>query len=84
MASEPGRISAELRADPVRHAQNPHVDYFAKRVAQECAHGDDDYKNLMDILWNFQPMPAGMNNYNRARHRKEVFNNADGSRFLGL
>ncbi|MBV4465789.1 hypothetical protein KVG95_20875 [Pseudomonas sp. SWRI79] len=33
----------------------------------------------VDVLWNFQPMLAEVNNYKRARHPKEFFQSQDGS-----
>lgn len=39
------------------------------------------YRDRVDVLWNFQPMPAGVNNYKRARHPKEFFNSTDGGKY---
>jgi hypothetical protein len=44
---------------------------------------DDAYQTRVDVLWNFQPMPAGVNNYKRARHPKEFFNSTDGAKYFG-
>jgi hypothetical protein len=43
---------------------------------------DDDYQTRVDVLWNFQPMPARVNNYKRARHPKEFFKSADGAKYF--
>ena len=43
--------------------------------------GDAEYKELVNILWNFQPIPDGINNYKRARHPKEFFNSPDGAKY---
>lgn len=42
---------------------------------------NDTYRSIVDVLWNFQPMPAGINNYKRARHPVEFFNAGDGSKY---
>jgi hypothetical protein len=44
---------------------------------------DNEYKSRVDVLWNFQPLPAGVNNYKRARHPKEFFESSDGAKYLG-
>lgn len=42
-----------------------------------------DYREAVDVLWNFQPVPAEVNNYKRARHPQEFFKSADGSKYIG-
>lgn len=44
---------------------------------------DDLYRESVDALWNFQPVPADVNNYKRARHPKEFFNSPDGAKYWG-
>lgn len=43
---------------------------------------DDEYKARVDVLWNLQPMPAGINNYKRARDPKEFFGSDDGAKYF--
>ncbi len=42
---------------------------------------DEAYREAVNVLWNFQPMPAEVNNYKRARHPKEFFNSEDGRKY---
>ncbi len=57
----------------------PQVDHIFP-LALEGA--DDNYKSRVDVLWNFQPLPAGVNNYKRARHPKEFFSSSEGAKYL--
>ncbi|HET9048267.1 MAG TPA: DUF262 domain-containing protein [Chiayiivirga sp.] len=42
---------------------------------------NENYRRAVDKLWNFQPMPASVNNYKRARHPKEFFSSVDGGKY---
>ena len=42
---------------------------------------DEEYKTNVDVLWNFQPMPAGVNNYKRAKHPLQFFKSEDGKKY---
>jgi hypothetical protein len=42
---------------------------------------DEVYKEKVDVLWNLEPMPAGVNNWKRKRHPKEFFNSTDGAKY---
>jgi Protein of unknown function DUF262 len=44
---------------------------------------EEEYQTRVDVLWNFQPMPAGVNNYKRARHPKGFFESSEGAKYLG-
>jgi hypothetical protein len=41
-----------------------------------------DYRQRVDVLWNFQPMPPGIHRYKRAQHPKGFFNSEEGMRYL--
>lgn len=60
------------------HESKPQVDHI---FPINLAGRDGVYKEAVDVLWNFQPMPAEVNNYKRARHPKEFFNSDDGSKY---
>jgi hypothetical protein len=62
----------------VFHERKPQVDHI---FPLNLAGADDAYQLAVDILWNFQPMPAGVNNYKRARHPREFFNSGDGGKY---
>lgn len=60
------------------HDRKPQVDHiFPLRLKGK----DEAYSASVDVLWNFQPMPAAVNNYKRARDPKEFFNSDDGRKY---
>ena len=61
-------------------AKKPQIDHIFPR---NLANKDQAYKDAVDVLWNFQPMPAGVNNYKRARHPLEFFESSDGAKYTG-
>lgn len=62
----------------VFHEKKPQVDHIFPYNLKGM---DDEYKEAVDILWNFQPIPAEVNNYKRRRHPKEFFNSDDGNKY---
>ena len=60
------------------HERKPQVDH----IFPLALHGDDDYREAVDILWNFQPVPADLNNYKRATHPKDFFQSEDGKKYF--
>ena len=61
------------------HNSKPQVDHI---FPMNLAGQEQSYREAVDVLWNFQPMPAEVNNYKRARHPQEFFKSADGSKYL--
>jgi len=62
----------------VFHENKPQVDHI---FPLNLAGSDEAYQGAIDVLWNFQPMPAEVNNYKRARHPQEFFQSQDGSKY---
>lgn len=60
------------------HEGKPQVDHI---FPLKLAGRDQTYESAVDVLWNFQPMPAEVNNYKRARDPREFFNSPDGSKY---
>lgn len=57
----------------------PQIDHiFPKNLAG----ADQAYKEAVDVLWNFQPMPATINNYKRAKHPLEFFQSEEGKKYF--
>jgi hypothetical protein len=54
--------------------------YESQRTAG-LAGADERYEEQVDIVWNLQPIPDGINNYKRARHPKKFFNSPDTARY---
>jgi len=69
----PGRVY-------IFHESKPQVDHI---FPMELEGTDDTYRTLVNVLWNFQPMPAEVNNYKRARHPFEFFSSEDGRKYYG-
>jgi hypothetical protein len=61
------------------HERKPQVDHI---FPLKLAGRNDAYQRDVDVVWNFQPMPAEVNNFKRARHPKEFFNSSDGSKYF--
>lgn len=62
----------------VFHENKPQMDHI---FPLNLKGSDEDYASRVDVLWNFQPIPAGINNYKRARHPKEFFSSSDGRKY---
>jgi hypothetical protein len=60
------------------HESKPQVDHI---FPINLTGMDEAYREAVDVLWNFQPMPAEVNNYKRARHPQEFFKSEDGSKY---
>ena len=60
------------------HERKPQVDHiFPFKLT--CM--DDTYRKAVDVVWNFQPIPAEVNRYKSDRHPKEFFNSEDGGKY---
>lgn len=62
----------------VFHENKPQVDHI---FPMKLVGHDDTYREAVDVLWNFQPMPAEVNRYKSNRHPKEFFQSPDGSKY---
>lgn len=61
-------------------SRKPQIDHiFPKNLADK----DLAYKDAVDVLWNLQPMPAGINNYKRAKHPLVFFRSNEGGKYTG-
>lgn len=56
----------------------PQIDHIFPRNLEGK---DEIYKSNVDVLWNFQPTPAGINNYKRAKHPLTFFKSEEGSKY---
>jgi hypothetical protein len=61
------------------HERKPQVDHIFPLNLEGA---DEMYQNAVDVLWNFQPMPAEVNNFKRARHPKEFFCSEEGRKYF--
>ncbi len=64
----------------VFHENKPQVDHiFPLGLADTTA----EYREMVNVLWNLQPIPDGINNFKRAKHPKEFFNSPDTAMYWG-
>jgi hypothetical protein len=61
------------------HERKPQVDHI---FPLNLKGADEAYQKAVDVLWNFQPMPAEVNNYKRAKHPKEFFGSDEGRKYI--
>jgi hypothetical protein len=66
------------RREYIFHENKPQVDHIFPLALEGTG---ADYRELVDTLWNFQPIPEGINNFKRARSPKEFFNSEDGGKY---
>lgn len=60
------------------HERKPQVDHI---FPLKLAGTDETYRKTIDVVWNFQPMPAEVNGYKRAKHPKDFFSSDEGSKY---
>ena len=60
------------------HERKPQVDHI---FPLKLAGTDETYRRAVDVVWNFQPMPAEVNGYKRAKHPKTFFSSEDGNKY---
>lgn len=61
------------------HERRPQVDHI---FPLNLDGADEAYQSVVDVLWNFQPTPAEVNNYKRAKHPKEFFCSTEGRKYI--
>lgn len=62
--------------------QTPEIDHIFPKNLHKDMPDEAVYRERVDILWNMQPAPAGVNNHKRARHPREFFNSPDGKPYV--
>jgi hypothetical protein len=62
----------------VFHENKPQLDHI---FPPGLSGADASYRELVDVLWNLQPIPYGINNFKRNRNPKEFFNSEDGKKY---
>lgn len=58
--------------------RKPQVDHIFPKGLEKS---DDAYRRLIDVVWNFQPIPAEINLHKSNRHPREYFNSEDGQKY---
>jgi hypothetical protein len=65
----------------VFHDNKPQVDHI---FPLGLVGADTGYKELVDVLWNLQPIPDGINRSKWAHHPREFFNSPDTAKYWQL
>ncbi|WP_314017854.1 DUF262 domain-containing protein [Stutzerimonas degradans] len=63
----------------VFHENKPQIDHIFP-----LSGGDEDYQELVDVVWNFQPIPAEINNYKRDKQPGDFFRSEVGRKYWGI
>lgn len=63
----------------VFHDRRPQVDHIFPLNLEGAS---EAYQKVVDVLWNFQPISADVNNYKRAKHPKDFFRSTQGSKYF--
>jgi hypothetical protein len=58
---------------------NPEIDHISPKKLENQ---DNEYYNVVDSIWNMQPIKGDINNYKRKRHPKEFFSSEEGKKYL--
>lgn len=59
----------------------PQIDHIFPLKLKECEH-IENYQKDVDVLWNFQPISAKINNFKNAEHPLTFFQSEQGSKYF--
>lgn len=62
--------------------RKPQIDHIFPISLHDGAPDEAAYRESVDVIWNMQPTPAGLNNYKRAKHPRVFFNSDQGRPYL--
>ncbi len=62
--------------------RKPQIDHIFPKALKAGTSEDETFRQKVDVIWNMQPTPAGLNNYKRAKHPVDFFKSAEGRPFL--
>ena len=63
----------------VFHEKKPQIDHIFPKNLNGAT---DDYRAIVDVVWNFQPIPDGVNNYKRNQNPLTYFQSNEGRKYL--
>lgn len=61
------------------HERKPQIDHI---FPLNLDGGDEAYQRVVDVLWNFQPLPAELNRYKWDKHPREFFRSEEGRKYI--
>ena len=62
--------------------RKPQIDHIFPQALKSGTTDDADYRQRVDVLWNLQPAPAGINRKKWVSHPVEYFKSKEGAPFL--
>lgn len=62
--------------------RSPQIDHIFPKAMHDDAPDANEYRDTVDVLWNMQPTPAGVNNHKRCKHPITFFNSPAGTPFV--
>ena len=62
--------------------RKPQIDHIFPKALKAGTPEDESFRQKVDVIWNMQPTPAGLNNYKRAKHPVDFFKSREGQAFL--
>ena len=61
--------------------RTPQIDHVYPKALKSGAPEDETFRKEVDVIWNMQPTPAGLNNFKRAKHPVDFFKSPEGHPF---
>ncbi len=58
--------------------QTPQIDHIFPKKMYKGMEDEAEYETAVNVLWNMQPAPAGVNNHKRVKHPKDFFSSPEG------
>lgn len=58
--------------------RKPQIDHIFPLALHDKLPDKDEYQQRVDVIWNMQPTPAGVNNHKRKTHPVDFFKSAEG------
>ena len=62
--------------------RTPQIDHIFPQALHDDMPDKDEYRLCVDVIWNMQPTPAGVNNYKRMMHPVDYFQSEEGRPYL--
>jgi len=62
--------------------RKPQIDHVFPKALHDKMLDKAEYRQRVDVLWNMQPTPAGLNNFKRAKHPRAFFESGEGAAYL--
>lgn len=62
--------------------RTPQIDHVYPKALKSGTSENEAFRKEVDVIWNMQPTPAGLNNYKRAKHPVDFFKSPEGHPFF--